>query len=117
MKKTCICFIILAIFLMFLVCISDTVKNGRYFMEKGTLCITISDGKYSLSDLKSSMLTLGYSGTYIIDNDMITMTTSDTKYIYVFQIDGDNLIFQKNESSPDSKIGDIADNAKFYLIN
>jgi len=55
--------------------------------------------------------------TYLIENDIITMTIFDTKYIYVFQIDGDNLIFQKNESSPDSKIGDIADNAKFHLIN
>ena len=53
----------------------------------------------------------------MIENDIITMTIFDTKYIYVFQIDGDNLIFQKNESSPDSKIGDIADNAKFHLIN
>jgi len=56
----------------------------------------------------------GISGTYLIKDDILTMTSDDNKYIYVFQIDRENLIYQKNESSPDKYFGiRITDKAKF----
>jgi hypothetical protein len=49
------------------------------------------------------------------------MTTKDGKYKYVFQIEGNKLIFQKNESSQvnliDERFGiKITNNAEFKLI-
>ncbi|MCT4542435.1 MAG: hypothetical protein N4A63_02700 [Vallitalea sp.] len=49
------------------------------------------------------------------------MTTNDKKYKYVFEIDGDKLIFMKNESSKvnliDERFGiKIKNNAEFKLI-
>lgn len=127
MKKKIICFNMVLIFLLLSGCNSNndlnTVKNGTYVMEVETEAgtppyVTISDNKISfIYDLLSSYLSLG---TYSIDDDILTMTTDDSKYIYVFQIDGDNLIFQKSKSSSvnliDGKHGvKITDKAKFHL--
>ena len=125
MKKACISFIMVLIFLLLSGCNSNkdsgTVNDGDYVMEQalaGWPYIHISEGKIHLGDLTSSMLPNGTSGTYLIDDDILTMTTDDNKYIYAFQIDGNNLIFQKNESSPDDSIRiKITDNAKFHLID
>ena len=128
MKKTCISFIIVLIFLLLTGCNSNndthTVKNGTYIMEQEETdvnllpYVTISDDKISFSyDSLSSYWPLG---SYSIDDDKLTMTTDDNMYIYVFQIDGDNLIFQKNDSSSVKLIDDrlgvkITDNVKFHL--
>ena len=80
--------------------------------------VTINNDKISFTyDLLSSYKSLG---NYSIDGNILTMTTDDSKNIYVFQIDGDNLIFQKNRSSPiklkDEEHGvKITDKAKFHL--
>jgi len=103
---------------------TDSVKNGNYVMEQEETeevplpHVTITENKILFSyDLLSSYLPLG---TYSIDDDILTMTTDDNKYIYVFQIDGDNLIFQENESSSvnmiDGRFGaKVTDNSKFHL--
>ncbi len=103
---------------------SDTVKNGTYVMEQEETeevflpCVKVSDDEIVFSyDLLSSYLSIG---TYLIDDGKLTMTTDDNKYNYVFQIDGDDLVFQKNESSSvnliDGRFGvKVADNAKFHL--
>ncbi len=59
-------------------------------------------------------------GTYTIEDDILTMRTDDKQYTYVFQIDGDKLIFQKNNSSEvnliDTRFGiSLTDNAIFKL--
>lgn len=99
---------------------SNTVKDGQYLMEQpfmGSPVINISDGKILLSDLASSVFNFGISGTYLIEADLLTMTTDDNKYIFVFQIDGNNLIFQKSESSPDEYFEiRITDKAKFQPL-
>jgi hypothetical protein len=48
------------------------------------------------------------------------MITDDGKYKYVFQVDGDKLLFKENESSTINLIDDrfgikITDNAEFKL--
>lgn len=127
MKKNFVCFIIILIFLFFLWCKynynSITVKNGDYYMKVEanpgiSPYVTIMDDKISFTyDFLSSYLSLG---NYSIAGDILTMTTDDKKDIYVFQIDGDNLIFQKSRSSP-IKLKDeehgviIKDKAKFQL--
>ncbi len=126
MKKTCISFIMVIIFLFLSGCNSNndsyTVKNGTYYMEVVseagvTPYVTISDNTITFTyDLLSSYLP---RGNYSIDDDILTMTT-DSKNIYVFQIDGDNLIFQKSKSSSvNLKDGEhgvkITDKAKFHL--
>lgn len=106
MKKTVIGFIIFMIFLL-AGCNSnndiDTVENGSYVLEQeGTEAILLPYVKVSndeiifVYDLLSSYLSIG---TYEINHGKLTMTTDDNKYIYVFEIDGDNLIFQESESS------------------
>lgn len=128
MKKTLISFIMVLIFLLISGCNSnndtDTVKNGTYIMEQEDTeavllpYVTISDDEFLFSyDLLSSYLS---NGTYSKDDDILTMTTYDNKYIYVFQIDGDNLFFQKNESSSinliEGRLGvKVTDKAKFHL--
>ena len=106
MKKTVIGFII---FINFLLsgCNSnndmDTVKNGTYVLEQEETeaillpYVKITDDEILfVHDLLSSYLSIG---TYVVDDGKLTMTTDDSKFIYVFEIDGDNLIFQENESS------------------
>lgn len=128
--KKCISFIMVLTLIILSGCNSnkdkDTVKIGTYVMEQGEAdasllpCpyVTISDHIISFSyDLLSSYLPVG---SYSIDDGILTMTTDDNKYIYVFQIDGDNLIFQKNKSSSVNLIDDrlgvkVTNNAKFHL--
>ncbi|HBI73377.1 MAG TPA: hypothetical protein DDY59_09330 [Lachnospiraceae bacterium] len=131
MKKRSIYFIIVFIIVLIILFlswysnnyISSTVKNGIYYMEVDTKTgvspfVTISDNQISFTyDLLSSHLSLG---NYSIDGDILTMTTYDNKETYVFQIDGDNLIFLKDRSSlinlKDEEHGvKITDKAKFHL--
>jgi hypothetical protein len=128
MKKIGISFIMALIFLLLTGCNSNhdtqTVKNGTYIMAQGSTetifipNVTISDDKISFSfDPLSSYLP---RGSYSIEDDILTMTTDDNMYSYVFQIDGDNLIFKKDESSLvrliDSRLGvSVTDQSKFHL--
>lgn len=130
MKKTLISLSIVLLVFCLSGCNSNndkaTIKNGTYILEQiGTeynnlACVTISDDDLSFSyDLLSSYLPYG---NYTIKNDILTMTTADDKYKYVFKIDGDSLFFQKNESSSvnltDNKFGvKIENNAEFILID
>jgi len=130
MKKICFSIIIALLLFSLIGCNSNTdkiiLKNGSYVMEykktESVLIpsIRISDNEILFSyDMLSSYLTLG---TYTIDGHILTMTTNDDKYIYVFQIAGDNLIFQENESSLisliDNRLGvKVTDKAKFHLVN
>ena len=130
MKKAFISMIMVIIYLMLSGCSStdrtDTVKDGNYIAKNMKVEIlpgvTIKNGKLSFYDLINSNMTFGASGTYTIENDILTMTTDDNKNNYVFQIDGDNLVFQKNESSSAKLINDrygesIPDKTIFYLIS
>ena len=100
-----------------------TVKNGTYVLEHTDTeapspCVTISDNDISFSyDALSDYYP---SGIYTVEDDILTMTTDDKKYKYVFQLNGDKLIFQENDSSTvnltDSEFGvEITDNAEFKL--
>jgi len=103
-----------------------TVKDGTYFLEQIDQeevmvrpSVNISGNNISFSyDMLSSYLSVG---TYTIEKDVLTMITDDEKYKYVFQIDGNKLIFLKNESSEvdliDERFGvNIPNNAEFKLI-
>lgn len=102
---------------------ADTVKNGTYVMEMEGIeevflpCIEIADSQIIFSyDLLSSYRSVG---SYTIDDGKLTMTTDDNQYTYVFQIDVDDLIFQKEESSTvkliDDRLGtQVTDHAKFH---
>jgi hypothetical protein len=103
---------------------TDTVKTGTYIMEQTEkeevfsprISITESDINFSY-DLLSSYWP---HGTYSIEDGILTMTTDDDLYHYVFRIDGDNLIFQEDKSSSVSLIDDrlgvkIIDGAVFKL--
>ena len=101
-----------------------TVKDGTYVLEQtdtgNTLLpyVNISDNNITFTyDCLSSYLP---HGTYTIEDDILTMRTDDKQYTYVFQIDGDKLIFQKNNSSEvnliDTRFGiSLTDNAIFKL--
>lgn len=129
MKKTSISFMMVLTILLLSACNynnADTVKNGTYVLEKEKKAskylplsyVTISDDEILFTyDLLSSYLP---HGTYSIDDGKLTMKTDDNKYVYVFEIHGDNLVFQKNESSAikmiDSRLGfELKDNATFHL--
>ncbi|WP_461207787.1 hypothetical protein [Clostridium sp. DL1XJH146] len=104
--------------------IPSTVKDGTYVLEQtetdtGILPrITISSEDISFTyDFLSSYLSIG---TYKIEGNILTMTTNDEKYKYVFLIDSDKLIFQKDESSEVNLTDDrlrikLTDNAIFKL--
>lgn len=97
-----------------------TLKNGEYLDQtKVKMSIHISGEKFYLYNITSSNSnTMGVKGTYVIDDNIVTMTTDDKKYTYVFIKDGDNLIFQKNASSIDNRYEVRIDaNAKFHLIS
>ncbi len=128
MKKICTC-ILLIIFLVLLSAChndssSDKVENGTYILDQkesdeGEVLpyINIEENKMVFSyNLLSSYLPYG---TFTVKDGMLTMTTDDKKYTYVFQIDGDNLIFQKDKSSSVNLIDDrlgtkLTDQAKFH---
>lgn len=112
--------------LILVACSSDeetsVLKDGNYVLEqKGdeevlSPHVTISEDSmlFSYDSLSSYLL----YGNYTIDEDILIMTTYDKKYSYVFQIDGDKLIFQEKESSSVSLIdsrfgGKITDKAEF----
>ena len=126
MKKIIVSLIMVLIFSLLSACNSDgeivTIKNGTYVLEQSNTefvvspYVTISDDDISFSyDLLSSYWP---HGTYTIEEDILTMTTDDGRYKYIFRMDNDKLIFQKNESSSvkliDSRLGfEITDNAEF----
>lgn len=123
MKKIILCVCILCI--MLIGCGNSQknveVKNGTYYMETGNDVsmapyIQISDKQMVFTyDFLSSYLIIG---NYTIEDETLTMTTTDGEKIYVFKIDGDCLLLQKNESSEITYIDEvngieIKDGAKF----
>jgi len=102
----------------------EIVKNGIYVMvqedtqEALLPRIIISHDEIVFSyDLLSSYMPYG---TYLLEDDLLTMNTDDNRYEYVFQIDGDKLIFLENESSSlqltDDRFGaKVTDKAIFRL--
>jgi hypothetical protein len=130
MKRTWVSLIMAMTLLFLTACNSNndttTIKDGTYILEQKETetetvilpNVTISNNDISFTyDYLSSYLPYG---TYTIEGDMLTMITNDRKYKYVFYVDGDKLIFQKNESSrvnlTDDRIGvKIADKAEFKL--
>ena len=128
MSKTFTGFILLLACLLLVGCNSDndthTVKNGTYIMKHKEAdgfiipSVTISDA--TISFYFDGLSSYWPRGSYSIEEDILTMTTDDNLYIYVFQIDGDNLIFQQEESSliemKNSNFGvKVTDKAKFKL--
>ncbi|MDF2512381.1 MAG: hypothetical protein K0S04_2247 [Herbinix sp.] len=127
MKKILTSLIIFLISLPLSACSSNneniTVKNGTYVLEQPSTeipspCVIISDDNISFS--YDALSSYHPQGIYTIENDILTMTTDDKKYKYVFQLNGDKLIFQENGSSTvtltDSEFGvEITDNAEFKL--
>ena len=79
--------------------------------------VTISDDNITFSyDPLSSYMPIG---SYSIEDGKLTMTTDDNKYSYVFELDGDNLIFKKDESAAVKLIDDrldikVTNNARFH---
>lgn len=130
MKKISVNLIIIIILIFSTSCISKNdeidLKEGTYiFQQTGTEevflpRVTISGDNITFTyDLLSSYLP---AGGYTITENSLTMSTSDGLYKYVFLIEGDMLIFQKNESSKirltNSSLGiNLNDNSKFKLIN
>lgn len=130
MKKRLFTFIKVSIAILIILALSwvyhhipDTVKYGTYYMEADTdqavsPRVIINDKQMIfMFDFLSSHLTIG---KYSIEGDILTMTTDDGKEKYVFQLDGDTLIFLKSESSPIKFINEqlgmkIEDKAKFHL--
>ena len=116
---------LIILLLVYIINNTGTVKNGYYLLTEKigfSPCVSISDKGISIGDLLSSNSNNWVRGTYVIDDNTLTMTTDDNNYIYVFQLDGDNLIFQKNDSSSldviNNRFGDnVADNAIFYLLD
>lgn len=103
---------------------TTTLKDGTYVLQQAGAevvippRVTISGDNISFTyDSLSSYLPLG---VYTIEENVITMTTNDGLYKYVFRVDGNKLFFRKNESSEvkliDNRLGiKIIDNAEFKL--
>jgi len=98
------------------------VKVGDYYMETEPNipppCIMVSDEQIVFFyDYLSSRIT---DGTYIVEGDILTMTTYEGKEIYVFKIEEDSLIFQESKSSVLTYVDEehackVLDGAKFKL--
>lgn len=121
--------LIMVLILLFLTACNSSnvvisVKDGTYVLEQTETKeialpnVTISNDNISFSyDYLSSYFPYG---TYTIEGDILTMTTTDGKYKYLFQVKGDKLSFQKDGSSEvnltDNRFGiKIIDNAEFNL--
>lgn len=102
---------------------SKKLTYGTYYMEANAESglspyIIINENQMSFTyDFLSSHLSVG---NYSIEDDILTMTTYDGNEKYVFQIDGDMLIFLENSSSPlklknENLEVKVTDKAKFRL--
>lgn len=126
MKKYGIRILAVLLLLMLAGCKSSedtpTVKNGSYIMEHDgeiflSPSVTIADDTFTFFyDPLSSYMPIG---NYTVEEDILTLTTDDKKYHYVFRIDGNSLIFQKEESSTvrliDERLGvEVMDQAVFH---
>ena len=128
MKKNI--FLIIMIAFLFLIAYSSgkekiDIKDGTYYLEQiereSIMVPSVTIKKESISfsyDMLSSYFAIGQ---YTVEKDILTMTTNDNIYKYVFKIDGNQLIFKANESSEvkliDARLGlEIKDNAVFKLV-
>ncbi len=100
------------------------LKNGTYYMldkqnEKTINNIQIKDNTFTFSyDLLNSYYVYG---NYKIEDNTLIATTNDGLYKYVFEIDGNELIFNKKESSPvkliDDRSGVQVENGSVFKFN
>ncbi len=100
------------------------LENGTYYMfdkqNKQTVnSIQIKDNTFSFTyDLLSSYYVYG---NYKIEGNTLIATTNDGLYKYVFEIDGNELIFNENESSPvkliDDRLGVQVENGSIFKYN
>lgn len=128
MKKRAVFFVFIVVLIILFLSwyrnnyISKTVKYGTYYMEVDTKSgispyVIISENQISFTyDLLSNHLSYG---NYSIEGDILTMTTYDGNEKYVFQVDGDTLIFLENSSSliklKNEKEVKVTDKARFRL--
>jgi len=101
----------------------QTIKEGLYELTTSTdplaPRISIDGMEFTFSyDPLSSYLPIG---KYSMSNGLVRMVTYDNKYHYVFILENNKLIFQKDKSSPlhitDKKLtSDIEDQAEFMWI-
>lgn len=128
MRKRSVCLMAGVVLFLLTACnINDEttmVENGTYVMaheasEAAILPrVTISDDQISFTyDMLSSYLPVG---TYTIEDHRITMLTDDKLHQYVFQIEGETLVFLENQSSKVKLLNDrmsvaITDQTVFRL--
>lgn len=101
---------------------SITVKDGTYILKQSgseigpSPSVTISNE--TISFFYDALSSYWPHGTYTIEDNLLIMTTDDKKYQYVFHLEEDQLLFQKDDSSPvsliDRRLGvELTDNAVF----
>lgn len=128
MKKILFVLILLLLQLPLLACSTNKetsiIKEGDYVLEQsdsdqvGVPTVTIEGNHFTFSyDVLSSYYS---NGTYDLKENIATMTTEDGLYSYVFTVENDALIFQKDKSSgvklTDENIGiKVVDQAKFKI--
>lgn len=128
MKRTWVSLIMVLILLFLSACNSNndtsTIKNGTYVLEQigteGVISPKIIIHDKDISFIYDGLSSYLPNGTYTVKDGILTMITDDGKYKYVFQVERDKLVFQKNESSNVNLIDDrvgikITDNAVFKL--
>ena len=98
------------------------VKVGDYYMETESNiplpCVMVSDEQIVfLYDYLSSRI---IDGTYVVEGDILTMTTYEGEEMFVFKIKGDSLVFMERKSSELKYVDEehafkVYDGAKFKL--
>lgn len=97
---------------------NEEPESWTYMHPRTGLTITLNEnGSAGISDMASSILPNGVSGTYSRKKNILTITSSDGENEYHFLMDGYNLIFYKYISSDIStvsrRVKDIEDEAYF----
>lgn len=127
MKKIAFFMVIVSSFLLFTACSSNKatiISDGTYTLnveenEASAPSVTISDGTFTFTfDLLSSY---SNNGSFLLKDDILTLTTNDKKFIYQFKVEGDTLIFdEKNSSSVkliDEQLGvQLTDGDTLHLV-
>ena len=122
MKKSII-FLIALIALLFAGCAQQEPEDlalGTYEMEQSQEPVApyiVLEENQTFQMMYSVLSSYLPIGTYEVSGETLTLTTEDGKYTYIFHIDGDSLVFQKNQSSP-LQIGGkamVEDGAAFRL--
>jgi hypothetical protein len=121
MKKLCCLLFIIMILVCYVTGCSDSKTNlvmGIYELQE----INTGIKKPTLELKENNEFVFTYSalssylpiGTYKIDNTDLILKTDDGKNKYIFQIKGNNLVFNEGKSSPVS-FGEVTDGAVFAM--